>query len=1015
MTTAAAEFPVAGQDRTFRPGIGLLDSSTPVFAYTEGTETRIRRFDTTTATPNNGANWRPTPGELPIAIPNEEPLALVSRVGVGAYLMTHAEPGDALSDVHRVRKINEFDGKLEDPRPATTGKIPRDGTLALDASGGLTSVFYETNTPGPILTQFAPAGGAFGGTGTLVEATDAFNVRAATSPDHGGLVVWDGNSAGGIKAASIPAGGVPADPPPPGTAPDPGPAPVVVSSECKLTIAPGIVASARGGVPGCWVNSPKGSKRYEYDGTVDINGLVLTAAVGKKTGVVVDLGKKTVTAPKGTQQKAGSVILSNDKVSWDFAKSKTQKFFSLETAAAGKAIKLLGFDVVGEATITFGDLKATLEPNLAMPFPFKGSAATSLKISQQSGLVLEGASFSIENAWIGPLEVKALKVVAAGGISSFRGFADVRLPGAELDIKVTVGFDDGALTQFAASVTNITGLAITPVTYLTGVGFNYQNDASGFTIGGGAEVAFPTQQGAFWFAGLGDPPGTGGGFSLHVPKGTKQAIITLGGTFQFGSQGSRLDFGTIDATLDTQKQVFSLGAKVFLGTRVLGLFGEVDGAINYGNGDFYVRGGVEVCFIGCLKSDVIASSVGVSACVDVLLTQLMVGYKWETGFDAGLSCNQGSYVPLSFRPGAVPGQPNVDPVKPKDPVPNLAAKDVFELPLHPNPNEVFDGDEGNPLQKTKTWSMEIKGAPGGGAPGVRITEAKYTVTESGNGVVTRQLQPATPDDRVVIASDPNDLKQTVADGDVVLVPNPDTDSVRLTFIQRGLKSLQGKPSNLPRGMRISQAGGNTINFGAGTPQGVGKRAQAGGGIVFARNYEPTKVQAKLSGKARSRTVQWNASNLGGSDRTVTFVEEGAGVAKTITTTKASSGRKAFKIADGPGGKRTIKAIVKNFAGLVVEDQVVARYTAPGPIVPGKATKVRFTLDRKGRLTARWGGTANSARLIVEITTADGRGYTVTTKKRSVVIPSISKKERVTVKITGVTKRGVQGRTVTARR
>ncbi len=100
--------------------------------------------------------------------------------------------------------------------------------------------------------------GAFSSPGTLVPSVQAYNLVAGTADDGGGLAVWDGNHGAGISAVVIPVGGPVPDPTPtpaPGVpAPAPPPTPDV-SPTCKLTLATGVVARARGGngVAGCWV------------------------------------------------------------------------------------------------------------------------------------------------------------------------------------------------------------------------------------------------------------------------------------------------------------------------------------------------------------------------------------------------------------------------------------------------------------------------------------------------------------------------------------------------------------------------------------------------------------------------------------------------------------------------------------------------------------------------------------------------------------------------------------------
>ncbi len=78
--------------------------------------------------------------------------------------------------------------------------------------------------------------------------------------------------------------------------------------------------------------------------------------------------------------------------------------------------------MTGEATLSFGNGDATITPQLQMPFPFDGlTAATSIRVTPAEGLVLDGLQFGIEDAWLGPIEVKDLRVAATSGAATSSG------------------------------------------------------------------------------------------------------------------------------------------------------------------------------------------------------------------------------------------------------------------------------------------------------------------------------------------------------------------------------------------------------------------------------------------------------------------------------------------------------------------------------------------------------------------------------------------------------------------
>lgn len=1035
MQTASAAFPAGGIsfDTTFRTGLAFSDPATPMFSYQDDDGTWLRRFDASKSGYHNALNWLP-----PVKVGPERASTLAFDPNVGAYLLGKFRPNGTLDDAFQVRRISETDGS-----PSATADLatdigsPNTATLTVNAQGRRT-VVWENTADAPLKAAWAGPAGAFSAPGTLVPSVEAYNLAAGTADDGGGVVAWDGNQRGTISMVPIPAGGPVADPTPtpaPGPgAPAPTPAPDV-SQTCKLTLAPGVIARARGGngVSGCWENSPAGSKRYRYDGVVDVNGVIITPTGSKGTGVKVDLGKATLTAPKGVQQqKAGSVVLGAGEVDWRFSKASAGRyaqppFSGLEKAGpGGKPIRLLGFAVIGEATLSFGGGDATITPQLSMPFPFDGlSAATSIRVTPAEGLFLDGVQFSIDSAWLGPIEVKQLRVAAINGGGDFLGTAKVVLPGSSTEVGVTVRFQDGELTQLGATATGL-NVPLGPVVTLNGVGFDYVNDAAKFGVAGGVDLAMPSPQGPFWVNALPSSSGAPGGFRVEIDKAKNTATVSFDGRFQFGTGQSRFTFGTAGVRLDTGRRVLEGRVNVGLGNDTLGLRGDVLGLINYEAGAFFFEGKITACLLGCVEAVKVyaggskALEGGVGGCVTIPLLvtdlELAVGYKWRTGFDAGLSCDQEAYKPAVFRD---PGAP-----EPKNPEPRplTLGSDVIKLPAHPDPDDVAQAIAGKKAAKeraneTVIWSAEIKGAPGGGAPGIRITEVPVTREEQSNGVVIVKQAPAAPTDRVIVESDPADLTAPQSARDVVLVPNPATDSVRLTFVQRGMDSLAKLPGNLPYAMRIVRTGGNTIQWSARRPVGTGgHRLQASSSIAFARNYEPTAVTGSLRGSARKRTIRWNATNLGAAGRSLQLVEaDRSGTLKVIKTVTASSGSASWSIADGPGGRRIVRALVRNFDGTVVAQRDIANFIAPPTPKPTRPTRLRFKPGKRNTLAVSWAGPRNAARTLVQVQVADGRGYVVTTTKRSITIPRVSSSERVTVKVTGLSKRGIRGPSATAKR
>ncbi|HVB92947.1 MAG TPA: cell wall-binding repeat-containing protein, partial [Acidimicrobiales bacterium] len=105
----------------------------------------------------------------------------------------------------------------------------------------------------------------------------------------------------------------------------------------------------------------------------------------------------------------------------------------------------------------------------------------------------------------------------------------------------------------------------------------------------------------------------------------------------------------------------------------------------------------------------------------------------------------------------------------------------------------------------------------------------------------------------------------------------------------------------------------------------------GAGTQYAVNPEPMVSGSVTSGRD-GQTLSWSAANLNGD--TIEFVQEGASATtQTITTTNQVSGTVTFDPSDGPGGTRTVTAVVTDPSGVPVLQSQIATFDAPTPTVP----------------------------------------------------------------------------------
>ena len=929
-------------DRWYSGGVALIDSATPISAYTDLDDTFVRQYDATAGTDyNNVDNWLPSQ-----TIAGENEPTIVSGAA-GTYLMTHIEKdGNSLQDVYQVRRISQDDGTLGQPFQASDIGDSIFGTMTADDGGGLTAVWTGTGDKADIRSSYAATGEGFTPPGIVAKKVRAYHLRVSTAADGGGLVVWDDNrDAGEVFAAPIPAGGVVPEPitniggftPPNNT-------PACIRS---VTIKPGVVAATRSG---CW--DKDGSHGWVTKKDVNVNGIDFVTGKASTT-VKVDTQAHKISAGAGVIQKAGPIVLAKDPGTWDV--DGTTTFDNLEKSK----IKLFDFKVLGQASVRFEANQAKVTVNLALPPPFEiVSGQTVLTTTQKKGLILTGITIKVSELSIGDFGFKNLVVTYDAGLSTFDGSVQMKLPPTGSYMDVALGFKQGKLVKLALTYTDGEPFPFTiyPGLWVTGVGFSYDG-TDGFAIGGGANFAIPSPEGPVTIDAIGSPPGTGGGFRFAIPNSGPTALDLAGTLGLFG-----FDLASSHAHFDTSG-LFTFDAQVDVGVPRLGVQAAVDGKVNLQAGTFVGKAEGTICVLLCANAKGVISNVGVAVCgsiefgIDPFSFELafLVGYRWESGIDVGTTCDTGSYETPTA--GSQPAS--------------------GEVVLTPDGTLIIP-NAGDP----RSYSVNIPGE--GGVPLV-------TVRDGNNNVIVK--------------SDPSAPLEPQSEQNVVLVPSPSTNSVRLVIVEDGDGALFHEYHI------ASQPGGRPLVRSAG-PVADGRRAALA--ITVAGSYDPTVVTGKLSGKGRSRTLSYDATHLADSGRTLQLVETSeAGVSHVIAEKSAESGKVPFTVFDGPAGKRTIQAVVLNDRGLAVSTTTVATFDAPGFVLPAKATALRLKVKNE-KLGVTWKG-KRSAAWLVFVSVADGRRLQLTTKKNAVTVPGVSKKEKVTIKVVGIDKLGRTGKVTSAKR
>ncbi len=101
--------------------------------------------------------------------------------------------------------------------------------------------------------------------------------------------------------------------------------------------------------------------------------------------------------------------------------------------------------------------------------------------------------------------------------------------------------------------------------------------------------------------------------------------------------------------------------------------------------------------------------------------------------------------------------------------------------------------------------------------------------------------------------------------------------------------------------------------------------------------------------------------------------------------------------------------------MAVESAGAIRGPCGSGALPGKPSKLSLRRNSKGQLTITWRGTAGAARQLLQVQIADGRQFSLTTKKRAYRVSGVARTERVTATVRGLTKDGRLGPKLTRSR
>jgi hypothetical protein len=185
------------------------------------------------------------------------------------------------------------------------------------------------------------------------------------------------------------------------------------------------------------------------------------------------------------------------------------------------------------------------------------------------------------------------------------------------------------------------------------------------------------------------------------------------------------------------------------------------------------------------------------------------------------------------------------------------------------------------------------------------------------------------------------------------------------------------------------AGTWTVEIAAGSPAITGLRTR--------HDLAPARVRARVVGRGQHRRLKYLFTSARG--RSVTFLEEGGTVGRSLGTVTKGHGTLAFPKGFGERGPRRIKAIVAQ-DGLSRERSIVARYRAEGPPRVARPKGLRTTRS-KGGLIVRWRPVAHAAHYTLVARLGDGRRMKLELKRPLLRIPTFPRGTTMTASVVAV--------------
>jgi len=679
---------------TYWEGVGTQDSTTPVvvFETDEGSGRRLfsRRF-TGGGQVNEETSWAPAA----VTAPSRGVYGVVGLASGPRGLFVAFDERTA-SVCGRGMAVARYNGNGFD-EPVPVDPVPHNGCVlqqpmafGQDPSGALRAVwtFYDNGRdpamPDGLYTAVSGDGGLTWTNPIRLYPYDqaAANLNEpttgppiASNPAGDAIVMGRGSSTGerGATLMRLPsiaaAYAQPGPAPPPGPPPPPPPPPPVPPAACSQAKFGAVNALA---LVGCFVRK---GKTYASTGPVRVNGIDLkpaaatgrAAAAAAAPAITFDASSNTIKASGSWRASASAVDLGQQAINWYVPPTGGQVLDAVTREPArlnASAIKqrVLGLPVSGLVLPSFlTNGTAQLPLNLQLPGPLGGidggpltdnvvlSTGNSLGIKLGRG----GVSIELPKVSLGIAEIDPFKITYESDPFVFKGLVGINLPVIGGGINASLVIQDGEFVDATADYEpSAPGIPLTGFAYLTKVGLSVHKglscpDPTRLEIRGSVSAG-PKIAGVALIE-------IDGAAGYKLPEGA----CNRPGEFYILGTGKLVSLGVADTYVRfTTDGVFTFGASVTLGSKSTGLYGGIDGGIDFGSGDFYARGRVEVNVLGfkAASVDAVVGSVGLGACVGLtplppIPYEINAGAKYRWGGDLDIyleNCDVSDLVPARF-------------------------------------------------------------------------------------------------------------------------------------------------------------------------------------------------------------------------------------------------------------------------------------------------------------------------------------------------------------------------------